>query len=312
MPHRDPHFPPPLAGLHGRPPPADAWFTEALAQPPERGEVKVQGAPIEVLAWGRRGDPGLLLLHGNGAHADWYSFLAPLLLPGRRVVALSFSGMGRSGWRTQYSRAQWSDEALAVADATGLLDAPEKPVVAGHSFGGLVLMDMAARHGQHLAKALIVDAPARPPRRDDRAPRAEATRSARVYASEAEALARFRLIPPQACPHPYIAHHIATHGLKQVAGPDGQPGWVWRMDPHRFDHFHMGRPSQDLRQARCPLVLVRGAESRLLSAEGLARMAQAAPAGTTTDSVPGADHHVMIDSPLGFAELLRRHVPAAG
>jgi pimeloyl-ACP methyl ester carboxylesterase len=305
------HHAPPLAGLHGHAPCAPEWFTGALAQAAERTELRVQGAPIEVLAWGRVGDPGLLLLHGNGAHADWYSFIAPLLLPGRRVVAMSFSGMGRSGWRTQYSRAQWADEALAVAHATGLLQGAVPPVVAGHSFGGLVLMDMAARHGQHLGRALVVDAPARPPSRDDHAPRSDVVRSARVYATPAQALERFRLIPPQACPHPFIAHHIASHGLKVVVGPEGREGWVWRMDPYRFRHFQMGRPSHDLRQARCPLVLVRGGQSRLLSAEGLARMAHRAPPGTTTDEVPGADHHVMVDQPLAFAELLRRHCPPA-
>ena len=122
--HHPPHFPPPLAPFDGQPPPAPDWFSQALADAPERSEVRVQGTPVETLAWGRRGDPGLLLLHGNGAHADWYSFIGPLLKPGRRVVAISFSGAGGSGWRTQYSVAQWADEALAAAEATGLYEAP--------------------------------------------------------------------------------------------------------------------------------------------------------------------------------------------
>jgi pimeloyl-ACP methyl ester carboxylesterase len=83
------------------------------------------------------------------------------------------------------------------------------------------------------------------------------------------------------------------------------------MDPFRFVHFHMGHPGRDLMAARCPVVLVRGAQSRLLSAEWQARMARRAPPGTQQDEVPGADHHVMVDAPLAFAETLRRHVPAA-
>ena len=77
--HHPPHFPAPLAPFGGLPPPAPDWFTEALADVPVRTELKVQGTPIEALAWGRVGDPGLLLLHGNSAHADWYSFIGPLL-----------------------------------------------------------------------------------------------------------------------------------------------------------------------------------------------------------------------------------------
>ncbi len=307
-----PQFPPPLAPFAGEVPPAPAWFTDALAAAPERQVVPVQGAPIETLAWGRRGDPGLLLLHGNSAHADWYSFIGPLLQAGRRVVALSFSGMGGSGWRTQYSVAQWADEALAVAEATGLFDAPVRPVVAAHSFGGFVLMNLAARHGDRLARAVIVDTPMRPPARAEaRRSRPELLRSAKVYPSLADALQRFRLLPPQGCAHPYIADLIARRGLKQTVGANGRPGWVWRFDPFLFRHFAFGRPLAELRAARCPVTLVRGGRSRLATPEMMAAALAKAPPGTELLEVADADHHVMIDQPLAFADLLAHLVPVA-
>ena len=291
-------------------PPAPDWFTTALADMPDRQLVTVQGAPIDTLAWGRRGDPGLLLLHGNSAHADWYSHVAPLLKTGRRVVAMSFSGMGGSGWRTQYSVAQWADEALAVAEASGLFDAPVAPVIAAHSFGGFVLMNLASRHGERLQRAVIVDTPMRPPARAEaRRSRPELLRSAKVYASEAEALQRFRLLPPQGCAHPYIADLIARRGLKPTVGADGQPGWVWRFDPFLFRHFTFGRPLQELRAARCPVTLVRGGRSRLATPEMMAAVLDRAPAGTVLHEVPDADHHVMVDQPLAFAELLDQLAP---
>src|SRR3546814_11355163 len=49
------------------------WFASALAVAPERGTCEVSGTAIETLAWGERGKPGLLFLHGNGGHADWRS-----------------------------------------------------------------------------------------------------------------------------------------------------------------------------------------------------------------------------------------------
>ena len=51
-------------------------------------------------------------------------------------MALSFSGMGRSGRRQAYSVAQWADEALVAAEAGGLFESDQKPLFAGHSFGG--------------------------------------------------------------------------------------------------------------------------------------------------------------------------------
>jgi len=308
-----PHFPPPLAPFGGQPPPAPDWFTAALADAPERFEVKVQGAPVETLAWGRPGDPGLLLLHGNGAHADWYSFIAPLLKAGRRVVAMSFTGMGSSGWRTQYSVAQWADEIVTVAEAAGLYQAAVLPTVAGHSFGGFPLMGAAALHGDRLGRAIIVDTPARPPGRIEarRRHRADGLRSAKVYASLDEALQRFRFLPPQGCEHPYIADLIARRGLKPVAGPDGRPGWVWRFDPFLFRHFEFGRPYANLKRARCPVTLVRGSRSRLLTREMHEQLLAIAPPGTELAEVPDADHHVMVDQPLAFAALLDRLAPKA-
>ena len=312
-PHPEPTHPPPLAPFGGQVPDAPDWFTQALAHAPERADLRVQGAPIETLAWGRVGDPGLLLLHGNGAHADWYSFVGPLLAPGRRVVAMSFSGMGGSGWRTQYSVAQWADEALAVCQATGLFAAPVAPTIAAHSFGGFALISAAARFGERLAQAVIMDTPLRPPvgSHARRARRASNLRSSRVYASVADALLRFRFLPAQGIALPCIADVIARRGLKQIAGPDGRPGWVWRFDPFLFRHFDFGRPRADLKRARCPVVLVRGGRSRLVTAEMMAHALALAPPGTRLLALPDADHHLMVDQPQGLAALLAGLVPAA-
>ena len=61
----------PLALLHGTVPPAPAWFARVIAQTPESAFVEVEGARIHYLRWGDRAKPGLLLVHGNAAHAYW-------------------------------------------------------------------------------------------------------------------------------------------------------------------------------------------------------------------------------------------------
>ena len=101
---------------------APAWFKGAIANTPRRGTVRVDDTDIEVLEWGERGQPGVLLIHGYTAHADWWSFTAPLLASGRHVVALSLSGMGQSGWRAAYSMTQHARETMAVAEHVGLFD----------------------------------------------------------------------------------------------------------------------------------------------------------------------------------------------
>ncbi len=59
----------PLAPLHGDIPPAPGWFENVVAIEPESRFVEVEGARIHYLRWGARTKPGLLLVHGNAAHA---------------------------------------------------------------------------------------------------------------------------------------------------------------------------------------------------------------------------------------------------
>ena len=91
-----------LTPFGGESVPAPDWFRRALACEPERSFVRVEGANIEVLAWGERGRPGLLFLHGHAAHAEVWRCIAPFFAGYCRVAALSWSEMGRSDWRPQY------------------------------------------------------------------------------------------------------------------------------------------------------------------------------------------------------------------
>lgn len=299
--------PPPLARLYGEKPPAPAWFDAAIADAPERRTVPVQGAEIELLTWGRLGDPGLLLLHGNSAHADWYGFVAPLIArEGYRVAAMSMSGMGGSGRREAYSVAQWSAEAEAAAEAAGLFQAPARPWFAAHSFGGFVAMTASAQWGARLAGTMIIDVPLRTPEQQaerERRRREHRPRPHRVYLSAEEAICRFRFMPPQRCEHLYIVDHIARTSLQPVAG-----GVTWRFDPLMFQHFTFGRPHRELAAAQCPVVLVRGARSKLVTPAMVDYVLSLAPPGTRTAEIADADHHVMVDNPLGLVDLLLQHL----
>ncbi|MBL0085755.1 MAG: alpha/beta hydrolase [Ideonella sp.] len=301
-----PH-PAPLAHLDGLKPPAPVWFEQALAMQPERQFVEVQGARVDTLAWGPRGAPGVLLMHGNGAHAEWFSFIAPLLTDRYRVAAVSFTGMGHSDRRPAYAVAQWADEAMAAARVSGLFESGVKPMFAGHSFGGFPLMTAAARYGEQLHSAVIIDTPLRPPEGQAERERRRVEngfRPPKLYQTMEAALARFRFLPPQTCEHLFIVDHIARTSLQQATDEAGHRGFSWRTDPLLFKHFSFGRPHIDLGQARCPIVLVRGGRSRLITPELFALAVNLAPPGSRTLEVPDADHHVMADQPLAFARML--------
>ena len=300
---------PPLSGLHGAAPPQPRWFADALAHEPQCVWPVVRGARIETLAWGERGAPGLLLLHGKMAHARWWSFIAPWFAATHRVVAPSFSGMGGSDWRDAYSAHTMADEAMAAADAAGLFDAARRPVVVGHSFGGFVSLLCAQRHGARLGGVFTLDMPLMS--REQRLARARpglrqaiAQRPTKHYPTLAAALARFRFAPEQPCENLYIADHIARTSLRQVSARDGSAAWTWRFDP-KVAPVGPGDAAQALREAACPVAIGWGADSALVTPEVAQYSCSLAGPAAPRIEIPAARHHVMVDQPLALVSALR-------
>lgn len=293
----DPDTMRPLAPFGGAKPPAPAWFDAALACPAERSFVDVEGAAIEMLCWGRRGAPGLLFVHGTNAHADWWSFIAPYFAATHRVVALSLSGMGRSGWRERYSVSGYGREALAIAEAGGAFDGPTPPIAVGHSFGGMIVATAMAQAGDRFASALLVDSLFVPP---EDLPDLPVRRSPnRVMATIEEAVLRFRLVPPQTVINAYALDHIARTSVKPVTG-----GVTWCFDPFIFAKMTDRIDGTVIGRARTPMALMRGDRSSIVTAETFDFPRRQLSYDPPEIVIPDADHHLLIDQPLAFVAAL--------
>ncbi len=301
----------PLAPFKGEKPEAPRWFEQAVQRVPQRSFTEVVGAQIETLTWGEIGKPGLLLLHGNRAHADWWTFIAPFFADDFRVAALSWSGMGGSDWRESYSIDLLSREVGAVAGATGLFESVAKPVVVAHSFGGFPALRYASCSGEKVGGLVMVDSPILSPemrqKRRGRGPSGMLDpRPNRVYRDLPSALERFRFAPPQVCKNLYIADHIARGSLKPapLEGCD-ELGWTWRFDPYQWRDMRMENPVPDFSALQCPVSIMWGSHSLLFDAEVLGYIASLAPAGSPRIEIPAARHHLMVDQPLAFVTALR-------
>lgn len=300
---QDPVFVNPLAVFRGRRPDAPSWFSDALAAAPERRRVPVRDADIEVLIWGKRGAPGLLFLHGLGAHADWWSHIAPFFSARYRVAALSWSGMGGSDWRDNYDVEIYLEEILATAQASGLFESSERPLTVAHSFGGLMLLAATAAFGERLKGAVVVDSFLRPDGRWHLPP--SSRRTMPVYASLEAALARFRFMPSQACANLFIADHIARASLKPVPLQEQRDaGWTWRFDPRCAGGLPRVPIAACLTSPPCPLAFIAGARSPLTNAAVEDFVRGTAPQGVPWIKIPDSDHHVMVDQPLALIAAL--------
>jgi pimeloyl-ACP methyl ester carboxylesterase len=293
----------PLTPFDGAVPPAPEWFVRTVAVAPESAFVTVEGAKIHYLRWGDRNKPGLLLVHGNAAHAYWWSFIAPFLAGDYNVAALDFSGMGDSDWRKSYSAEIFSQEQLAVCEAAGMFAPSEPPVIVAHSFGGFITMLTGATHGDKLAGTVIVDSPVNPPGRPGGPPH-RTFKPHNVYPDMAKALSRFRLMPPQSCDNLYIVDWVARHSLKEVAQENGETGFTWKFDPFIWQDFSIGDTSARLRDTKCRIAIFRGAESVLMPPEIGEYMFELLGRAAPVVTIPEAKHHVMLDQPLALVSAL--------
>ncbi|HZZ89994.1 MAG TPA: alpha/beta hydrolase [Caulobacteraceae bacterium] len=311
----------PLAPFAGAKPPAPDWFEKALAQAPERTFVTVLGAKIELLTWGELGKPGLIFVHGNSAHADWWSFIAPFLSADYRVAALSLSGMGDSDWRETYEFETFASEIWECAKAAGLYDAPLKPIYIGHSFGGSQVFYSATKHPERMRGALLLDTGfgGPPTKEQEEQWRREAaasgqrwhgpgsrTRPNRVYATQEEALTRFRFMPPQVPGNLYIADYIARHSMRRAPMADGSgEGWTWKFDPFlwsKLDRKPMDRPDPSKAP---PMAQIFGDRSAIMQRRAQAGPADYVPPNVPSVEIPDSEHHIMVDQPLALVAALR-------
>ena len=119
----------------------------------EERSLDARGSRLRYLVAGK-GDP-LLLLHGlGGAAANWLA-LAPLLLPGRRLIVPELPGHGGS------SPLPAAPSLNPYADRLGLLlehEGAAPAAVVGHSLGGAIALRLAIRRPETVSALVLAAA----------------------------------------------------------------------------------------------------------------------------------------------------------
>ncbi|MFL6752266.1 MAG: alpha/beta fold hydrolase [Sphingomicrobium sp.] len=242
--------------------------------------------------------PPLLCLPGLTRNARDFADLANRYSPSRRVLVLDFRGRGESDCDplpARYNPLTYAGDVIELLDQLGLPHA----IFIGTSLGGLVTMTVARIAPQRIAAAILNDVgPELSQAGLDRI-QAYLGRDAR-FATWGEAAAALKANQGAAFPN---------------YGPDEWLGMARRTCRERggeirFDYdmaiaepFKTAGPvpKVDLwplfaALAQKPLLVVRGAESELLSAEALHKMRAAAPAARFVE-IAGVGHAPDLDEP---------------
>ncbi len=238
--------------------------------------------------------PLLVLLHGGGANAHWWDHLAPTLARRFRVAALDFRGHGDSDHPEETRVGAFSDDLEALLAHFSSRGSAGLPVILmGHSMGGGIAIDHAARH-RDVRGVVAIDISRGASRRSRRGARL-ALALKRSYASREEAIARYRFLPASDHASEELRVHIADCSVRE----EGAGRFGFKFDPRWFSL--PSRPAPDLARIACPVLVVRGGDSPMLTEEGAdALVADLSDAHTVV--IPGAGHHVHLDQPEAFLE----------
>ncbi|MEX2206923.1 MAG: alpha/beta hydrolase [Myxococcota bacterium] len=271
------------------------------------------GLDLHALEWSREGTL-LLFLHGFSNDAHVWDWVAPVVAPHYRVVALDQRGHGDSGGDPEgrYDHETMARDANAAIESLGV----SRVVIVGHSLGGRVAMRFAGLFPEKLAGLVIVDS----------APDLDARGTTRIsldvqqqdwsFASVAD---YERVLQRQyAATKPEILAKLAVHWTRKR--DDGR--YELRLDPG-FMKARKGISAEDakawseqeakqlwaaLAKLPCPALVVRGAASDVMSAEVADKMADEVIPNAKLETVARAGHSVMLDNPEAFEKVLTAFV----
>jgi lipase len=159
--------------------------------------------------WGDEALPTLLCLHGVQAHGARFRRLAEERLAARfHVVAPDLRGHGRSSWDPPWSLAAHD------ADVEELAEELSPAVVLGHSFGGRLVLELAARRPELVPRAILLDPAVRVPCALAAAYAAEEA-ARRPFASRAAALEARAAAAPRA-PREFLQEELDAHLTEEL------------------------------------------------------------------------------------------------
>ena len=280
---------------------------KGLSWPVKQKLVELAGTQLNILEWGDSTRPGLLFLHGGAAHAGWWRFIAPFFLPDYHCVAVDISGHGDSARRPEYTPVLWSEEVLALVHDRSIF--MHTPAIIGHSMGGLIGTRAAVVLAKELPGLVIIDSSVRPRqfihngegKKEKRRNGSNLLGQKRIYESRQQALARFRLIPPQPCKNKVLLEYIATESIRQT-----DKGWTWKYDTDAFRDLQSVPMFDELKLIVCPTAIILGQHSRILDRKTAEIMRSEIRNSLDVIEIADAHHHIMLDQPTMLIEELKR------
>ena len=254
---------------------------------------------LHVQEWGDPEALEVVCLHGVTGHGGRFRKLVEeRLAPRYHVRALDLRGHGRSTWDEPWDLATHVEDILEVVG--------EPAAWIGHSFGGRLAMEVAARQPELVERAVLLDPAIFVPPAIARQ-LAEEERVERSFASVDEAIdARIVSGSLASTPRALLEEEMAAH---LVASQDGRLRYRYSQPSVAAAYIEMAAPPPPFEELRLPTLLVVGALSKIVSAAEVELYRAALGDLLQVVVVPGG-HTVLWDAFEETADAIERFLDA--
>ena len=266
---------------------------------PDEQEIELRGLHLHYHDWGNPTAPAVVFLHGGGLTAHTWDAVCLGLRSRYHCLAIDFRGHGDSEWSEDYEIDAHVEDVRAFIAALGL----KRVNLAGMSMGGMVAVRYAGRYPD-LGSLVVIDV-------GPETGRQEGARRIQNFVDGAELDTIDEFVERSLKFNPKrdrdMLRASLLHNLRQL--PNGK--WTWK-----YDRRHYLRPRDPAKlvefikdtwalvpEITCPVLVVRGGESDILSADAGRRLAASFPSARYVE-VPRAGHTVQGDNPADLTREL--------
>jgi pimeloyl-ACP methyl ester carboxylesterase len=274
------------------------------------GFVRLDGRQVHFLEWGHARQPAVVCLHGGGQTAYMFEELGQALAGRFHVLAWDAAEHGDSDPFPEGPAAENPIDRHALAADAGPLCAEfgiDRAVFVGASMGGIVSVTVAAARPELVGGVVLLDVGHRMEPVGVRRIAAFLSEHESFADLEEAAAAIARYLPGRT-----VSTGRLTRNLRQR--PDGR--WVWKhglgrriraregiVDPDQGAAVVVAGLDDDLRQLHCPVLVLRGSASDVLSEAGADELVELLPDARYA-RIQGAGHLAAGDNPESFVNLV--------
>ncbi len=266
-------------------------------QPNDRS-VDNHGLRLHCLDYGRADLNPMVLLHGMRDSALSWDIFAHAMSDEYRVLSLDSRGHGDSDWAPSggYRFDDYISDIEALAADLDL----HRMILVGHSAGGRYAWNYAVRHPERVRALVIVDIdpdPQNPQTAKDFRAIADEPESWESQGDFVAYLKTRRVYTPEDA----LIQQVPAISMRT---PDGD--YVWKADIRIVTEYERPDLWESWGRISCPVLLVRGRQSALLTHETAVRMRHALPASQVRlAELEGGGHWFYQDFPEAFEITVR-------